>query len=666
MARKKTDSQGREIRQSLNRRILRSTTLNILVLVVVCCLIMAFSMQSLANSILLDSLQPMARQSAKPVKANIHMLADRMMTIAKDPRMTADDDAAAVLEGQAEVLAEAAEIYELHTIALYDLDGQLIQGIDGAPERLEESFAALLRETDNLTTDSATIFQDKLGISMAMPVKKDGETVMYIAGVYKYDTLNDVISSINLGRHGMAYMVNRQGIVTGHPDQSVIQAGSTLAQLNGGNEKAVERVTTGETGAIEFSVNGENMLVAFSPIRGTQWSLVIQIPKSDYNHLINAAMLAAVLATLAVLAVSILLILRLSRSISHPVRIVTDRMIALSDGDLHTEVAHIYSGDELELMTRTLTATIERVNCYISDIQQVLTRIADGNLQADPQVDYKGDFALIRTSLGTIIQSLNETITGFGAAAARLASMSEELNGQSGQLHEASLEQNEATEALIQEVTHVKERLASVTKSSTETRSKTEEIAQCVQEANTRMSSLSGAMDDISANAQEITKIAKAIEDIAFQTSILAINASVEAARAGSAGKGFAVVADEVKQLASRSAEAAGNATNMVNSTIAIIRTGVELTADTADSLQSISSVSDQINAISDHLVSAVQSQEKALTIMDERIEAISAIADRNLKNAEGTEQSSGLLAAEAESLRAQVHKFVLKEERDL
>ena len=666
MARKKTDSQGREIRQSLNRRILRSTTLNILVLVVVCCLIMAFSMQSLANSILLDSLQPMARQSAKTVEANIHMLADRMMTIAKDPRMTADDDAAAVLEGQAEVLAEAAEIYELHTIALYDLDGQLIQGIDGAPERLEESFAALLRETDNLTTDSATIFQDKLGISMAMPVKKDGETVMYIAGVYKYDTLNDVISSINLGRHGMAYMVNRQGIVTGHPDQSVIQAGSTLAQLNGGNEKAVERVTTGETGAIEFSVNGENMLVAFSPIRGTQWSLVIQIPKSDYNHLINAAMLAAVLATLAVLAVSILLILRLSRSISHPVRIVTDRMIALSDGDLHTEVAHIYSGDELELMTRTLTATIERVNCYISDIQQVLTRIADGNLQADPQVDYKGDFALIRTSLGTIIQSLNETITGFGAAAARLASMSEELNGQSGQLHEASLEQNEATEALIQEVTHVKERLASVTKSSTETRSKTEGIAQCVQEANTRMSSLSGAMDDISANAQEITKIAKAIEDIAFQTSILAINASVEAARAGSAGKGFAVVADEVKQLASRSAEAAGNATNMVNSTIAIIRTGVELTADTADSLQSISSVSDQINAISDHLVSAVQSQEKALTIMDERIEAISAIADRNLKNAEGTEQSSGLLAAEAESLRAQVHKFVLKEERDL
>lgn len=134
MAGKQTGARpSREMRRSLNGRILRSTTFNILILVALCCVIMAYSMQSLANNILLDSLQPMARQSAKTVEANIHMLADRMMTIAGDPRMNGEavfddegDTAAGTWEKREEVLEEAAEIYELHTIALYGLDGQLV------------------------------------------------------------------------------------------------------------------------------------------------------------------------------------------------------------------------------------------------------------------------------------------------------------------------------------------------------------------------------------------------------------------------------------------------------------------------------------------------------------------------------------------------------------
>ena len=669
MTTKKNNSHSKKTRRSLNGRILKNTTLNILILVIICCVIMALSMQSLANNILLDSLQPMARQSSKTVEANIHMLADRMMTIAGDSRMSSTGtdnvrlDTAVIRKNRKEVLTEAAEIYELHTIALYDLQGRLIQGIDGAPENLEDNFFALLKETDNLTTSSSTIFDGKLGITMGMPVKENQETVFYVVGVYKYDTLNDVISSINLGKHGTAYMVNRDGLVTGHPDQSLVLTESTLAQLNDGNDESLSHVMSGETGSEEYSIGNENMLMAFSPIRGTQWFLVIQIPKSDYDHLINAAMMVAILSTLAVLIISILVVLRLSRSISRPVKSVTNRMVALSDGDLHTAVTHVNSRDELELMTQTLDATVESVNRYISDIQQVLTQIADGNLKVSAQVDYKGDFALIRTSLHTIIQSMNETIKGFRAAATRLAAMSEELNGQSGQLHQASLEQNQSTEALIHEVSHVKERLSGVTESSSQTRAKTEEIAQCIQEANSRMSSLTNAMDDISSNAQEITKIAKAIEDIAFQTNILAINASVEAARAGEAGKGFAVVANEVKQLAAKSAEAAQNATEMVTSTKDIIQTGVELTADTAGSFSAISSVSDQISAISDTLVAAVNSQQNALSLMDERIEAISEIADRNLQNAGGMEQASGSLAKEAENLQVQVDKFILKGE---
>ncbi|MCI8303775.1 MAG: methyl-accepting chemotaxis protein [Lawsonibacter sp.] len=662
------------MKRSLNRRILRNTTLNILILVVVCCVIMAFSLQSLANNILLDSLQPMARQSAKTVEANIHMLADRMMNIAGDSRMntvttpgldeaqTPRPDAAATAENRRAVLEEAAEIYELYTIALYNLDGQLVLGIDGAPASLDSGFFALLKETDNMTIDATTIYQGRLGITMGMPVKENGETALYVMGVYKYDLLNDVISSINLGRSGMAYMVNREGTVTGHPDQSLVLNQTSLEQLSDGNRNAVERVTAGETGATEFPISGKKMLVAFSPIRGTQWSLVIQIPKSDYSHFINWAMLLSVLATLVGLIISMLLILRFARSISRPVKRVTDRMVALSDGDLHTDVHPVSTGDELEVMTQTLDDTLASVNRYISDIQQVLTHVADGDLRTSPQVDYKGDFVLIRGSLQTITESMNETLLGFRSAADRLTAMAEQLSGQSSQLHHASLEQNESAESLVREVTNVKSRLADVAESSGQTRSQAEEISRRIQNANEQMAALSSAMDNISANAQQITKIAKDIEDIAFQTNILSLNASVEAARAGAAGKGFAVVADEVKQLAAKSAQAAQSATAMVDNTKAIIQTGVVLTADTAGSLHAIFDVSTQINTISDQLTTAVEGQELALNVMEERIAAISAIADRNLQNAGETELSSGSLAKEAEALQSQVQKFILKE----
>lgn len=675
MLTKKSDSRsGSKMKRSLNGRILRSTTFNILILVVVCCTIMAISMQSLANNILLDSLQPMARQSAKTVEANIHMLADRMMMIAGDSRMNIvnigdeaeeTSDAAAAMDSWAAVLTEAAEIYEFQSIGLYDLNGSLVQETGGAAESLDSDFLALLQETDNLTTHTSTISQEGLGITMGMPVKEDGETTFYVVGVYKYDTLNDVLSSINLGKHGMAYMVNREGIVTGHPDQSKITSGSNLLQLSGGNEEAIKSVTTGETGATEFVIDGQQMLVAFSPIRGTQWALVIQVPKSDYNGLIKGAMAVAWVCTLMMLLISIVLILRMARSISKPVKNVTSRMISLSDGDLHTEVTNIRSGDELEVMTRTLADTVESVNRYISDIRQVLNGVANGNLQIEPQVEYKGDFTLIQNSLGTILQSMNETILGFRAAATRLASMAEELSGQSGQLHQASLEQNQATEALVDEVAHVKEQLAGVTKSSDQTQTMTGEITRRVQEANTQMEALSNAMHDISSNAQEITSIAKAIDDIAFQTSILALNASVEAAHAGSAGKGFAVVAEEVKDLAGKSAQAAQSAVEIVANTRAVIQTGVELNVSTAESLKAIYSVSTEISEISGQLVEAVQGQESALTSIEERIATISNIADRNLQNAGGTSQSSGLLAKEAEELQAQVGKFALKEGYD-
>ena len=107
------------------------------------------------------------------------MLAERMMMLAGDSRMNIVDiggnaaesghDGKTAADGWEAVLTEATEIYEFYTIALYDLSGRLVQGIDGAPESLDDGFFTMLKETDNLTIYNSTIFQDKLGITMGMP-----------------------------------------------------------------------------------------------------------------------------------------------------------------------------------------------------------------------------------------------------------------------------------------------------------------------------------------------------------------------------------------------------------------------------------------------------------------------------------------------------------------
>ncbi len=147
-------------------------------------------------------------------------------------------------------------------------------------------------------------------------------------------------------------------------------------------------------------------------------------------------------------------------------------------------------------------------------------------------------------------------------------------------------------------------------------------------------------------------------EDIAFQTNILALNASVEAARAGTAGKGFSVVADEVRNLAEKSAEAAQNTNVLISHSIDSVKSGTESTNLVVSAMQDINGCIQSIKALMDEIAAASVQQSEMITSIEDGIKEISAVIQDNSDTAEKSAMVSTALAQQAQTLNNLIQRF--------
>lgn len=646
------------IKRGIRFKIMAITTGIVIGVMLVCTVILHYSMQNLTESILLDVLQPMAKQSSKAVESNIHLMADRMMNLASDSVLIQKSSSKEKMKA---VLEDARNTYEFYGIGIYDTAGNKVTADGEIYDTLTETaWFSLLQETDNLTIADPLVTEEYVGIPMGMPIKTEGETAAYLVGVYKYDMLSEVLGAIHIGQSGMALIINEDGKIVGHPQIEIVRQELNIYDLDttASAHRIFDHMITRESGAAEGTVNGQDSYVAFCPVRGTRWSFAVEVPKTDYMESTNTAQQNTIIGTFAALIVALVIIWITTTLISNQLKKAIIRVNSLSEGDLKSRIEVRKSGDEAGILSSALKTTLENINGYLSEIQRVLDNISNGNLNISADGDYRGDFVVLKKSLTQIIDSLNQMMKQISHTAQQLMGTAQSMGIQSKELQQVVTNQTSAMTSLNFEVESIKSNLNEVTDNTKDTRRRTDEIAEQIADGSRKMQELKTAMEAIDKNAEDISKISKLIEEISRQTNILALNAAVEASRAGDAGKGFSVVAQEVRNLAAQSSEAAKSTMNMIETACGLIKQGVRLTVETSESLEEISKSSSAVTEIAGRLSETVDVQEVSLHKITDRIEELSAITEQNLQCAEKAADASTELRKESETLRKLLSRF--------
>lgn len=361
-------------------------------------------------------------------------------------------------------------------------------------------------------------------------------------------------------------------------------------------------------------------------------------------------------------AVIIILVIYIVRSITKPVYEIERATKQLSEGDLSAIVTY-ESEDELGSLADSVRKLIVNLSGYILNISEVLKRMADGDMTVTVDMEYKKDFAPIKDSMENIIDSMNATLFQINQSSQQVAAGSYQVAAASQVLSQGATEQAGSIEEIAAAITEITDQVNKNAASAQQANAMVSETTVEIENGNMQMMQLVEAMNNITGTSNQIRNIIKTIDDIAFQTNILSLNAAVEAARAGSAGKGFAVVADEVRNLSAKSADAAKDTTQLIENALTAIEKGTAMVIQTEQSLEAIERKAGLVAKFVNEIADASNSQAIALNQTNSGIEQISSVVQDNSSTAEESAASSEELSGLAESLRQLIEQFKLRDD---
>lgn len=337
------------------------------------------------------------------------------------------------------------------------------------------------------------------------------------------------------------------------------------------------------------------------------------------------------------------------KKILHPILCVKEHLKMLSQGKLSVNLELEEDESEIGELTRAINQHTLSLKSYIHDIGEKLGLMGQGDYTITIDKDYIGEFAPIRHAMTDILKSLHETMIQIEQAATQVDIGSEQASLGIQSIAQGAAEQTGSIDALSRTI----DEIAMSIRENALSGGQAAEMAEATRDealmGNASMKEMSKAMMQIKESSSQIRKIIDTITDIAFQTNILALNASVEAARAGAAGKGFAVVADEVRMLSEKSSQAAVMTTKLIQNALDAVALGSQKVEQTEGSLAAVAKKNDQLVLRIHEISSACQAQAQ-------QTEEIRSVVGRVLDVANHASATAGENAATGEELHRQAN----------
>ncbi|HIT87287.1 MAG TPA: methyl-accepting chemotaxis protein [Candidatus Coprocola pullicola] len=653
-----------EKRRNIKVKIMATVMAGVLCLAVMTSAVLLYGTNTLTNTLAQDLLLPLTKISSKTVEGNLHMLADRIFSVSDNKTLSSSES---TIEEKKQVLTEFSSGIEFVWLSLYTTDGNFYCGADNSPQNISDTaLFQNMTETENLAIGDTQYINGQLQIAIGAPVKGTNGILYYVVGSYKYDVLNDVLSNLHIGYGGYAVIVNQNGTIVAHPDTIFVQNKTTVSELYEQNSDIItlfDRIYTGETGIQSMSLNGEKTLISYTPVRGTNWYMALFMPREEIKAGEQRVIMMNIMITILCIAITAALATMIAGKISKALGNVKDRIQKLAKGDITSPVEVLNTKDEAEDLSIALQETVNDVSGYIIELRQALTSLSKGDLQTEVKGEFVGDFIVLKESTNHIIDFLNEMIGELQKSSNTLSQAAIGVSNEARNVNSNSEQQSACVEKLKEETNNISNSIGIVDKNTKQAKELTNQVENKLNEGVQQMASLLEAMEEIRYNEEQISKITKFLEDIAFQTNILALNASVEAARAGAAGKGFAVVAEEVRNLAGKSADFSKRTTEIIQISGIAIDKGVKRAKATSVSMNDIAEMSQKITNITDKLFVSVEKEKEALKNVEAAIDSISVMAERNLITSKKSANASEELSQQAITLKTMAEKFQTKNE---